>query len=140
VITMMKNTSRIITDEGNLCTMEAATYSMLFLCSEKTRRMNSPSSLGSNVEGTMQYTPGGNLKRQFTSRRLIKDGDRATDALYLKKLRSRGFGTLSGSCSCHKDKHLLYVPHQIDCFYINCKGSLVAKRYTVSLNNSLIHS
>jgi hypothetical protein len=65
-------------------TMEAATYSMLFLCSEKTRRMNSPSSLGSNVEGMMQYTPGGNLKRQLTSRRLIKDGDRATDALYLK--------------------------------------------------------
>jgi hypothetical protein len=68
--------------------------------------MNSPSSLGSNVEGTMQYTPGGNLKRQLTSRRLIKVGDRATDALYLKKLRSSGFGRLSGSFSCNRDKQI----------------------------------
>lgn len=114
------------TTEGSLCTMEPATYSMLFLCSEKTRRINSPSSLGSNVEGTMQYTPGGNLKRQLTSRRLIKDGDRATDALYLKKLRSSGFGRLSGSCSCHKDKHLLHIPHQIDSCSVYCSGYSVA--------------
>ena len=82
---------------------ESATHSMLFLCSEKTLRMNSPSSLGSNVDGTMQYTPGGNLKRQLTSRRLMKDGLRATDALYLKKLRSSGLGRLSGSCNCHRE-------------------------------------
>lgn len=69
---------------------------MLFLCSENTLRRNSPSSLGSNVEGTIQYVPGGNLKRQLTSRKLIKDGDLATDALYLKKFRSNGFGTRSG--------------------------------------------
>lgn len=82
---------------------EPATHSMLFLCSEKTLRMNSPSSLGSNVDGTMQYTPGGNLKRQLTSRRLMKDGDRATDALKLKKFRSSGFGRFSGSCNCHRE-------------------------------------
>lgn len=82
---------------------DSATHSMLFLCSEKTLRMNSPSSLGSNVDGTMQYTPGGNLKRELTSRRLMKDGDRATDALHLKKLRSSGFGRLFGSCNCHRE-------------------------------------
>jgi len=82
---------------------ESATHSMLFVCSEKTLRMNSPSSLGSNVDGTMQYTPGGNLKRQLTSRRLMKDGVRATDALYLKKFMSSGFGRFSGSCNCHRE-------------------------------------
>ena len=84
---------------------ESATHSMLFVCSEKTLRMNSPSSLGSNVDGTMQYTPGGNLKRQLTSRRLTKYVDCATDALKLKKFRSSGFGRFSGSCNCHRETH-----------------------------------
>lgn len=118
-------TSRLMTNEESLCILEPATYSILFVCSEKTRRMNSPSSLASNVEGTIQYTPGGNLKRQLTSRRLINDGDRATEALYLKKLRSSGFGRLSGSCSCHKDKHLLHVTNQNYCCCINCRGLLI---------------
>lgn len=69
---------------------------MLFLFSEKTRSRNSPSSFGSKVDGTMQYVPRGSLKRQLTSRRFIKDGERATDALYLKKFTSKGLGTLSG--------------------------------------------
>lgn len=69
---------------------------MMFLFSVKTLNKNSPSSFGSNVDGTMQYVPGGSLNLQLTSRKLMKEGDRATDALYLKKLRSRGLGTLSG--------------------------------------------
>lgn len=69
---------------------------MLFLFSENTLSKNSPSSLGSKVDGIMQYVPGGSLKRQLTSLRLIKEGDLATEALYLKKFKSKGFGTLSG--------------------------------------------
>jgi hypothetical protein len=44
----------------------------------------------------MQYTPGGNLKRHVTSRKFINAGERPTDALYLKKFISNGFGSLSG--------------------------------------------
>lgn len=69
---------------------------MIFLFSVKTLKRNSPSSLGSNVDGTIQYVPGGSLNLQLTSRKLMKEGERATEALYLKKLRSRGLGTLSG--------------------------------------------
>lgn len=69
---------------------------MLFLFSENIRRRNSPSSFGSKVLGTMQYVPGGSLNRQLTSRRFINEGDLATDALYLKKLTSKGFGRRSG--------------------------------------------
>ena len=69
---------------------------MLFFFSEKTLRRNSPSSLGSNVDGTIQYVPGGSLNLQLTSLRLMKDGDLATDALYVKKFVSNGFGRLSG--------------------------------------------
>lgn len=72
---------------------------MLFLFSENIRRRNSPSSFGSNVLGTMQYEPGGSLKRQLTSRRFINDGDLATDALYLKNLISNGFGKRPGCSS-----------------------------------------
>lgn len=68
----------------------------MFLFSEKILSKNSPSSLGSNVLGTIQYTPGGNLKRHVTSRKFINAGDLATDALYLKKLMSNGLGNRSG--------------------------------------------
>lgn len=73
------------------------TYFILFLLSEKTRMINSPSSLGSNVEGTMQYVPGGSLKRQLTSRKLMNVGALATEAWYLKNLMGNGFGRDSGS-------------------------------------------
>lgn len=72
--------------------------------SEKTRRMNSPSSLGSKVEGTMQYTPGGKLNRQLTSLKFINDGDLAHDALYLKKFKFKGFGRRSGSSNYKMQK------------------------------------
>ena len=78
-------------------TSSNSTYSILFLCSEKTLRMNSPSSLGSNVDGTIQYTPGAKLNLELTSLKLIKEGERAQDALYLKKFTSNGFGRFSGS-------------------------------------------
>jgi len=74
-------------------------YSMWFFFSEKTRSRNSPSSLGSNVDGTIAYTPGGSLKRQLTSRKLMNEGERATDAVYLKKRLSSGVGTLSGDAN-----------------------------------------
>ena len=36
------------------------------------------------------------MNRQLTSRRLINDGERATDAVYLKNFMSNGFGAASG--------------------------------------------
>jgi len=72
---------------------------MLFSCSENTLSKNSPCSFGSNVEGTIQYVPGGRLKRLLISRKLIKVGLLAVDALYLKKFVSRGFGKESGLMS-----------------------------------------
>lgn len=75
---------------------DTKTYSILFLFSEKILSKNSPSSFGSKVLGTIQYTPGGNLKRHVTSRKFINAGERPTDALYLKKFMSSGFGNLSG--------------------------------------------
>lgn len=37
----------------------------------------SPFRFGSNVDGTIRYSPGGSLKRVLTSRRLMKVSDRA---------------------------------------------------------------
>uniref|UniRef100_A0A182V1X1 Uncharacterized protein n=1 Tax=Anopheles merus TaxID=30066 RepID=A0A182V1X1_ANOME len=70
---------------------------MLLAVSENTRMMNSPSSFGSNVDGTITYVPGGSLNRQLTSRRLMNAGDRAADALYLKKFIFSGFCARSRS-------------------------------------------
>uniref|UniRef100_A0A182TTK2 Uncharacterized protein n=1 Tax=Anopheles melas TaxID=34690 RepID=A0A182TTK2_9DIPT len=67
------------------------------LVSENTRMMNSPSSFGSNVDGTITYVPGGSLNRQLTSRKLMNAGDRAADALYLKKFIFSGFWARSRS-------------------------------------------
>lgn len=72
---------------------------MLFLCSENTLTKNSPCSFGSNVDGTIQYVPGGRLNLLLISLRLIKVGLLAVDALYLKKFVSRGFGKESGLVS-----------------------------------------
>jgi len=72
---------------------------MLFSCSENTLSKNSPCSFGSNVEGTIQYVPGGRLNRLLISRKLIKVGLLAVDALYLKKFVSSGFGKESGLMS-----------------------------------------
>lgn len=72
---------------------------MLFSCSENTRSKNSPCSFGSKVEGTIQYVPGGKLNRLLISRKLIKVGLLAVDALYLKKFWSSGFGKESGLIS-----------------------------------------
>ena len=59
--------------------------------------MKSPASSGLNVDGIMQYVPGGNRKRHVTSLRLMKALDRPTDRVYLKKSVSNGFGKESGS-------------------------------------------
>ena len=59
--------------------------------------MKSPASPGLNVDGTMQYVPGGNRNRHVTSLRLIKALERPTDRVYLKKSVSKGFGNESGS-------------------------------------------
>lgn len=72
---------------------------MLFLCSENTLSKNSPSSLGSNVEGTIQYIPGGRLNLLLISLKLIKVGLLAVEALYLKKFVSNGLGNVSGLTS-----------------------------------------
>jgi hypothetical protein len=59
-------------------------YLMLFGFSEKTLKRNSPSSLGSKVDGTITYAPGLSLHLVVTSRVLGKLDDPATGSLYLK--------------------------------------------------------
>ncbi len=65
------------------------TYSELAGFSEKTLSVKSASFCGSNVEGTMMYSPAGSRKRELTSRRLMKSSERALDALDRKKSRFR---------------------------------------------------
>ena len=65
------------------------THSVPALFSEKKRSTKSPSLLGSKVEGTTTYSPGGRRKRVLTSRRLMNCSDRARDALARKKSRFR---------------------------------------------------
>lgn len=72
---------------------------MLFSFSENTLSKNSPCSFWSNVEGTIQYTPGGSLNLLLISLRLINVGLLAIEALYLKKFVSSGFGNESGFMS-----------------------------------------
>ena len=79
--------------------------------SEKKRSTKSPSLLGSKVEGTTTYSPGGRRKRVLTSRRLMNCSDRARDALARKKSRFRctagwptswlGEGRSGGCSSAH---------------------------------------
>lgn len=57
--------------------------------SVKTLTQKSPFLLGSKVDGTMRYSPGGSEKRLHTSRRLMKVSERAADAWRWKKLRLR---------------------------------------------------
>lgn len=59
------------------------------LFSEKKRSTKSPSLLGSKVDGTTTYSPGGRRKRVLTSRRLMNCSERARDALARKKSRFR---------------------------------------------------
>lgn len=66
------------------------------MCSENTRSKNSPCWLGSKVDGTIQYDPGGSLNRQVTSRRLTKVGHRAVEAFVLKNSELSGLGNRSG--------------------------------------------
>lgn len=65
------------------------THSVPALFSEKKRSTKSPSLLGSKVEGTTTYSPGGRRKRVLTSRRLMNCSDRALDELARKKSRFR---------------------------------------------------
>lgn len=57
--------------------------------SENTRMQKSPLRCGSKVDGTIRYSPGGSLKREQTSRRLMKVSDRAVWAWARKKFLSR---------------------------------------------------
>lgn len=57
--------------------------------SENTRMQKSPFWCGSKVEGTIRYSPGGSLKREHTSRRLMKVSDLAVWAWLRKKFLSR---------------------------------------------------
>lgn len=61
------------------------THSVSDCFSVKTRRTKSASLLGSKVEGTMRYSPGGRRMRVLTSRRLMKVSERAHDWLLRKK-------------------------------------------------------
>lgn len=51
----------------------------------KTRTQKSPLLLGSKVDGTIRYSPGGSEKRLHTSRRLMKVSERAAEAWRRKK-------------------------------------------------------
>lgn len=71
---------------------------MSALFSEKTRSTKSPSRLGSKVEGTTTYSPGGSRKRVLTSRRLMNCSERAREALARKKSRFRWTPDCPVSC------------------------------------------
>lgn len=64
----------------------ADTHSVSDCFSVKTLRTKSASRLGSKVEGTMRYSPGGRRTRVLTSRMLMKVSERAHDWLLKKKL------------------------------------------------------
>lgn len=66
-----------------------STYSELAGFSENTLSVKSASFWGSNVEGTMMYSPAGSRKRELTSRRLMKSSERALDPWDRKKSRFR---------------------------------------------------
>lgn len=66
---------------------KSMTHAVPALFSEKKRSTKSPSLLGSKVEGTTTYSPGGRRKRVLTSRRLMNCSERARDALARKKSR-----------------------------------------------------
>ena len=70
----------------------ASTHWVPAFFSEKKRSTKSPSLLGSKVEGTTTYSPGGRRKRVLTSRRLMNCSDRAREALARKKSRFRCTG------------------------------------------------
>ena len=67
----------------------SSTHWVPALFSEKKRSTKSPSLLGSKVDGTTTYSPGGRRKRVLTSRRLMNCSERARDALARKKSRFR---------------------------------------------------
>lgn len=71
---------------------ESATHWVPAFFSEKKRSRKSPSLLGSKVEGTTIYSPGGRRMRLLTSRRLIKCSDCAREALARKKSRFKCTG------------------------------------------------
>lgn len=52
-------------------------YTVSVCFSENTRMQKSPFRCGSKVDGTTRYSPGGSLKRELTSRRLMKVSDLA---------------------------------------------------------------
>lgn len=52
-------------------------YTVSVCFSENTRMQKSPFRCGSKVDGTIRYSPGGSLKRELTSRRLMKVSDLA---------------------------------------------------------------
>lgn len=73
--------------------------------SEKTRRTKSPSLLGSKVEGTTMYSPGGSRNRVLTSRRLMNCSERAREALARKKSRFRWTPDFPACCRKVGKKH-----------------------------------
>lgn len=86
--------------------------------SEKTRTQKSPSLLGSKVDGTMRYSPGGRQKREHTSRKLMKVSERAAEACLTKKLRSRWVFLCPTNCNRKFQEIWLLV------FYFGCTVSL----------------
>ena len=66
------------------CCSDDHWYNFSFLRFPKTRMMKSASSFGSNVEGTMRYSPGGSRCREHTSRMLMKTSERAAEAWWSK--------------------------------------------------------
>lgn len=87
-----------------------STHSVPALFSEKKRSTKSPSLLGSKVEGTTTYSPGGRRKRVLTSRRLMNCSDRARDALARKKSRFRCTAGWPASCGWERGSRVCCCP------------------------------
>lgn len=79
------------------------THSDSVAFSEKTLNTKSPSLWGSNVEGTIMYSPAGRQKRELTSRRLMNSSERALDVFLRKKSRFRCTPVLPRNCQGNTD-------------------------------------
>lgn len=82
------NTYQDFLDNNVILTLKP-THSESAGFSEKTLRTKSASLCGSNVEGTITYSPAGSCNLELTSLRLMKSSERALEAWVRKKSRFR---------------------------------------------------
>lgn len=110
------------------------THSESVAFSEKTLNTKSPSLFGSNVEGTMIYSPAGRQKRELTSRRLMNSSERALDVCFRKKSRFRCTPVLPRNCQRNTDLSEDFFPMQIDSCFSSIQEKNLNQRFAPEQN------